>query len=273
MYPTTKIISLSTGKIACWDTEKPAPAVLFVHGNSTCKEVFIHQFESPALQDYRLVAIDLPGHGESDRVGDVAAQCTISRFAALIGEAIDILGLKNPLMVGWSLGGHIAIEMLGQDIKLAGLVISGTPPCGPGADDIGSAFIPSPHMALTGKAEFTDEEAQQYADHIYGRSVTAKLLQQVKHTQGAIRTAMMADFMVPGSAHGQKEVVATVNVPIAVLQGENDSFISLDYFDSLQWNRLWRHRVAVIKDAGHAPFLERPEEYNAVLLEFLKDLT
>lgn len=271
MYPVTKMIPSPAGNVACWDTEKDAPALLFIHGNSACKEVFINQFESPLLQDYRLVAFDLPGHGESDEVVDVAKYCSMAQFAKLIGEGIHVLGLKNPVMMGWSLGGHIGIEMLGQGIELAGLVISGTPPCGPGADEIGEAFIPSPHMALTGKAVFTDEEARQYADHIYGSPVPEMLLQNVKHTQGAIRAAMLEDFAVPGNAHGQKQVVATTNVPIAVLQGENDSFMSLDYFDGLKWNSLWRDQIIVIKDAGHAPFRDKPENYNRLLAEFAKE--
>lgn len=273
MYPSTKMIPSPAGRIACWDTEKNAQPLLFIHGNSACKEAFIHQFESSLLQDYRLVAIDLPGHGESDKVVHVAEYCTITQFAKLIDQVIHVLGLKNPVIMGWSLGGHIGIEMLGQGMKMAGLVISGTPPCGPGAEDIKAAFIPSPHMALTGKTEFTDQEAQLYADYLYGPPVSEKLLRNVKNAQGAIRANLLENLVESGSAHGQKDVVATTKIPIAVLQGENDSFMSLDYFDSLKWNSLWQDRLFVIKGAGHAPFLENPQDYNSALSEFLKDIT
>lgn len=271
MRPGTKTIITSAGKIACRDTEKDAQAVLFIHGNSACKEAFSPQFESSLLQDYRLVAIDLPGHGQSDDISDVAAKCTIPSLARLVGEVIDILGLKDTILTGWSFGGHIGIEMVGQGVDIKGLILTGTPPCGPGADDIGAAFIPSPHMALTGKAEFTDAEARTYAHHIYGPTVTEKLIQNVNRTQGAVRAAVLGNFMVERSAHRQKQVVATTSVPIAVLQGEDDSFMSLDYFDSLTWNSLWRNRVAVIRGAGHAPFREKPAEYNRLLSQFIKD--
>lgn len=272
MYPATKMIPSPAGKIACWDTGGDAPALFFIHGNSACKEAFIHQFESPLLQDYRLVAIDLPGHGESDNVVHVKNHCTIALFAKLIGQLIHVLDLKNPVVLGWSLGGHIGIEMLGQGMDMAGLVISGTPPCGPGAYDIAAAFIPSPHLALTGKAKFTDEEAQLYADNTYGTSVTEKLLRNVSNAQGSVRRHLLENLLEPDSAHGQKKVVASTKIPIAVLQGENDSFMRLDYFGGLRWNSLWRDEIMVIKGAGHAPFLEKPEDYNITLSKFLKEV-
>lgn len=271
MYPATKMLPTRAGNIACWDTEKDAPALFFVHGNSASKEVFAQQFENPLLQEYRLVAIDLPGHGQSDNVTNLEEICSISSFARLMDEIIHMLNLKKTTLIGWSMGGHVGIEMLGQGIELAGLVITGTPPCGPGADDMAAAFLPSPHMALTGKVEFTAEEVQNYTNELYNGTGTEQFADMVKRTQGAVRATVVGNFVVPDSSHDQKQVVATTNVPLGVLQGEKDSFMSLDYFDGLKWNSLWQDKVSVIRGAGHAPFWEKPEEYDKLLLNFLKE--
>lgn len=271
MMPTTKKLQTPAGEMAYWDNGKDAPAVLFIHGNSASKEAFIHQFESPVLQKYRLVAIDLPGHGESDDVVDLDKICSTPTFAQIIASVIPALGLKNVTLVGWSLGGHIAIEIAGQGTELTGLVLTGTPPCGPGLEDMANAFIPSPHMALTGKPEFSDEEALTYARAVYNaEDVPANLLQGVKRAQGAVRATLLANFADPSSGHGQKHVVATTSVPIAVLQGSDDAFMSLDYFEKLKWNSLWKNKVIPINNTGHAPFWEKPDAYNAHLEEFLK---
>lgn len=274
MIPTTKKLQTPAGAMACWDSEKDAPAVLFIHGNSASKEAFIHQFESPLLQNYRLVAIDLPGHGESDDVVDLDTVCSTATFAQIIADVIPALGLKKVTIVGWSLGGHLAIEILAQGTALTGLVLTGTPPCGPGLADMTEAFIPSPHMALTGKPDFTDEEALTYASAVYNTAdVPQSLLNGVKRAQGAVRGTLLAKFADPSSGHDQKQVVATTTVPIAVLQGKADAFMSLDYFAKLKWNNLWQNKIIPISNAGHAPFLEQPDEYNALLSAFLKDIT
>lgn len=274
MIPTTQYLQTPAGAMAYWDSKKDAPAVLFIHGNSASKEAFIHQFESPLLHEYRLVAIDLPGHGESDDVVDLDTICSIVTFAQIIASVIPALGLKKVTLVGWSLGGHLAIEIVGQGTELAGLVLAGTPPCGPGLADMADAFIPSPHMALTGKPEFTDEEALTYARAVYNtEDVPSSLLKGVKRAQGAVRGTLLAKFSDPSSGHNQKQVVATSAVPIAVLQGQDDAFMSLDYFAKLQWNNLWQNKIIPISNAGHAPFLEQPEYYNSLLSAFLKDIT
>ena len=72
------------------------------------------------------------------------------------------------MLVGWSLGGHIAIEAAAQGLPLAGIVISGTPPVGPGLEHMGDAFIPSESMGLTGKPDFTDEEVVAFANEGMG---------------------------------------------------------------------------------------------------------
>ena len=274
MIPVTKKLQTPAGAMACWDSEKDAPAVLFIHGNSASKEAFIHQFDSPLLRNYRLVAIDLPGHGQSDDVADLDTICSTVTFAKIIKGVIPTLDLKKVTIVGWSLGGHIAIEVAGQGTELAGLVLTGTPPCGPGLADMAEAFIPSPHMALTGKPDYTDEEALTYARAVYNTlDVSQSLLQSVKRAQGAVRGALLTKFADPSSGYNQKQVVATTTVPIAVFQGENDAFMNLDYFNKLKWNSLWQNKIIPISNAGHAPFLEKPDEYNVLLSAFLKDIT
>ena len=274
MIPNTKKLQTPAGAMTCWDSEKDAPTILFIHGNSASKETFIHQFESPLLQKYRLVAIDLPGHGQSDDVLDVDKICTIPTFAQIIAGVIPALGLKKVTIVGWSLGGHLAIEIVGQGAELAGLVLTGTPPCGPGLEEMAEAFIPSPHMALTGKPEFTDEEALTYARAVYGTtSVPQNLFQAVKRAQGAVRATLLANFADPSACHSQKQVIATSDIPIAVFQGGKDAFMSLDYLEKLKWNNLWQNKIIPISNAGHAPFWEKQNYYNVLLSAFMKDIT
>lgn len=62
------IVTTSQGSIAVWDTKPEVdnlPTVLFLHGHCTNKEFFYQQMKSHLFSDYRLIAIDLPGYGES----------------------------------------------------------------------------------------------------------------------------------------------------------------------------------------------------------------
>jgi pimeloyl-ACP methyl ester carboxylesterase len=89
------------------------PSIVFVHGNSSSAKIWLDQFAAVALTDaYNLVAVDLPGHGDS---GDLAkdgtseAGYTLSGFAETVAKVIKAAGLNNKdtILIGWSLGGHI----------------------------------------------------------------------------------------------------------------------------------------------------------------------
>ena len=135
------------GQISVVDNEAGGPAVFFVHGNSACKEVFHRQFSSDLAVSYRLIALDLPGHGGSDNAAEPQNIYRMGPMAAIVRALLEDLGATDAVLVGWSLGGHLAIEMAGQYPEHRGLVISGTPPFGPGREEYLSAFNPTDAMA------------------------------------------------------------------------------------------------------------------------------
>ena len=104
-----------------WDSQGKGHPVLLIHGNSASGEVFKKQFQSALGKKYRLIAPDLPGHGDSDVAVDTETY-SFPGYARVLAELINTLGLKKVTVVGWSLGGHIALE-LSQMIpnKLSGI--------------------------------------------------------------------------------------------------------------------------------------------------------
>ncbi|MCE8006155.1 alpha/beta hydrolase [Aestuariivita sp.] len=77
------------------------PDILFLHGNSACKEAFEHKF-AHFHKTNRVIAFDVPGHGVSDN-GDLAE------------EILSARGITRPVVVGWSLGGFNALELIAGD--------------------------------------------------------------------------------------------------------------------------------------------------------------
>lgn len=260
-------------KIAYLDTETAGKTLVFIHGNSSCKEVFTNQINSDLARSFRIVALDLPGHGDSDDAIDPASTYTIGHYARMLKEIIDHLSIEKPVLVGWSLGGHVAIEAIAQNpAAYAGLVMMGTPPVGPGIDNMYQAFIPSEHMGMTAQVKFSAEEASYYAAATLGGEefVTDKLLEGVIRTDGRARESMLTDWSDPtADGHSQAEIMASWPGSVCVFHGINDSFVSLDYLRQLQWNNLWREEIQVLENIGHAPFLENPQVFNTQLKQYL----
>ena len=122
-------IVTSHGSLAVEESSQGDIPVLLIHGNSSCRGVFRHQLQGRLAQNYRLIAFDLPGHGQSSNAPDPTQSYTRPGLADAAVELLEKLGVTEEIVFGWSLGGHIGIEMVPRFSGMRGLMVTGTPRC------------------------------------------------------------------------------------------------------------------------------------------------
>ncbi|MEM1313706.1 MAG: alpha/beta fold hydrolase [Pseudomonadota bacterium] len=86
-----------------------APAVVLIHGLGGQLQHFDYGVAEGLASEFRVIAVDRPGCGWSDRDG--AGQAPIGEQGRMIGALLDELGVEKPTLVGHSLGGAIALAM------------------------------------------------------------------------------------------------------------------------------------------------------------------
>lgn len=247
--------------------------IVFIHGNSACKEAFVEQFNVLQESGFGVLALDLPGHGASADAQNPTTQYTIPSYAKLIASLCAQLEINNPLLCGWSLGGHIAIEMAAESTEYSGLMIFGTPPVGPGIENIETAFLASNLSDVTGAENPPRDRLETYISELYGtlQRVPEILVTAGLRADGRSRSTMSAHWASGSNGHDQRTLVQGWRGPILMLHGIDDPFISGDYFKSLDVPGDGSGPTfKVIEDVGHAPFIEAPDFFNAHLLELCK---
>lgn len=100
-----KMTKVTGGKIHWVDYGSGTPIVM-IHGLGGNLQNFTYSLTDELIDDYRVIAIDRPGCGWSERDG--ADQATLPEQARMIAEFIERESLGKPLVVGHSLGGAIA---------------------------------------------------------------------------------------------------------------------------------------------------------------------
>ncbi|HSX13231.1 MAG TPA: alpha/beta hydrolase [Chlamydiales bacterium] len=264
-------VSTSQGNISIWDSQAAGKPVLLIHGNNGCMEVFSHQFESDLAQKYRFIALDLPGHGNSDKAHTPQDTYNIEGYADVVMEVIKKMELVNPVVVGWSLGGHVGINLLQKSQKLAGLLITGAPPIDFSGDGFKEGFLPVPGFErLYSKIEFSKEDAVEMIHRIGGFDTEKApfIVEAALKTDGYARH-YLAQSLKTGIGGNQKEIVETNNTPLCVVQGKNEKGINNKYIiEKINYKNLFDH-VYVVEGAGHAVFWEKPEAFNQILSTFL----
>ncbi len=268
----TQLLALAGGQhIAVHDNGGSGPAVVLVHGNSSSSRVWRHCFEGALGRSHRLVAIDLPGHGQSADAAPEARVQTYSLpgYARVITEVAQALGLQRAVFVGWSLGGHAVLEAPAALPDAAGFAIFGTPPLPfPLPASLDGAFL---KLGLGFAPDWTEAQAREYiADFMApGVAAPAQFLEDALRTDGQARGVLGASLATVPAAD-EVVVTQTLRRPLAILHGAQEQIVGLPYLQALapSMPTLWQGQVQVIEGAGHAPQWEQPEVFQDLLARF-----
>jgi pimeloyl-ACP methyl ester carboxylesterase len=283
-------LSTSHGLISITDTalKNTSPALLLLHGNSSSSKIFRHMLESPVLNTrWRIVTFDLPGHGCSSLAPSPGKSYHMRGYAELACYILQHLNIASVVVFGWSLGGHIGIEMIPllketAKIELKGLMITGTPPA-LGREEVkaGFTFSTDGTLGIAGQKSWTDEEALSVSQNsaAAGKPECWEewMYEDAKHTDGRARMMMAWNFTGVGNGDedavgvDQRQVVESEDVLVAVVNGAEEQYVELEYLQGIKWAKLWRGQCVRLKGLKHAPFWEDPGGFERVLVEFLQD--
>jgi pimeloyl-ACP methyl ester carboxylesterase len=270
MMPAIRTIRTLYADLAVCDRGGSGQAVLLLHGSGFSQDIFARQFASPALEALRLVSIDLPGHGQSDNARDLEGY-TLPALAGAVGAVLDALRIDRAVVYGWSLGGHVAIELLSQRPRVSGLMLTGTPPVSKGPLGLLRGFRPSWDMFLGSKSQFSTGDARRFVLMSLGVTGTEEQVETILRADGRLRTVFMRSMM-RGDGADQRRTVETAKIPIAIVNGTDEPVVRQGYLDSLSIPHLWGHECMVLPNCGHAPFWQQADSFNALLAGFVDDV-
>ncbi|KAI1149837.1 alpha/beta hydrolase fold protein [Nemania diffusa] len=253
------------------------PAILFLHGNAVSSRIFEPLMSSPELKDnYKLIVFDYPGHGRSSDAPDPNRSYYQYAYAEAALEVLRHYNIKQVILVGWSLGGHVALELVSVladtkkpiDLQIAGILITGTPPV-PKQQITG--FQKDADLSALFNPEASREDLIKVASGFTNATPTPEwLVEDVLRTDRVAGRTMGGKFM-EGLCSDQVKIVHDFKGSIAVVNGGAEPFLDLDYCDSVCKGapRLWRGECVRLKDEGHAPFYDNPQGFLTVFLDFV----
>jgi 3-oxoadipate enol-lactonase len=241
-----------------------APAVVLTHGAGGSHAAWFQQVPPLADAGYRVVTWDSRGFGRSTfATGVIDMEAAVDDLVAVL----DAIGGERVHLVGQSMGGWWATAFaLAQPRRLRTLTLSNTV-AGLWTDALFE------HFANFVAGANAADESRLGVHNALGPTFAARdpahafLYQQLNtfHTP-----PMAAVGRVLAGARVEHAALDALGIPILVITGTDDALFPAPLVtDSAA--RLTNATVVEIGDAGHSPYFERPEEYNAALLRFLAD--
>jgi non-heme chloroperoxidase len=252
-----------------------APSVLLIHGFGQSYLSFKAQFTPELCSRLHLVAMDLRGHGGSGKPWEPSAYQGRAPWAGDVRAVIESRGLVDPLLVGWSFGGIVAVHYLveyGVDgVRALALVGSSgglVPPTslsgGLSAEQVAAVARAAATPDIPGQIESADWFVGVLTAKPLPAATRAELVQASLMLPAYVRAAMRA---LPVDNSGLE---ASLSLPVRFLVGAHDATRSVDGLKALA-ARLPDASVVVFGDSGHSPFLEEPERFNRAILELAGD--
>ncbi|MEY1674311.1 MULTISPECIES: alpha/beta fold hydrolase [Gordonia] len=241
------------------------PGVLLIHGWSLSGEVWDRQIRVLAESGHRVVAMDLRGHGHSDAPLDGYDIDSLQHDAL---EVIEQRGLGSAAIVGWSLGGMVALRLARERPDLAGALVLvatngvaaarfedfpfGVPPEGP-LDNLLAAEH-ADRVSLRRRAVGDPFKGGAPDPHILDWLHRISLQTPSWAGRAALRTLMCTE---------QTHLLDGLTVPVTQIIGTADPALSVR---GARWVRERLNSTLVEFDVGHYPMLECPDDFDAALL-------
>lgn len=236
-------------------------AIIFLHGNSHSSKSFLKQMNSPLLKDFRLISIDMPGHGDSTK----GSEYSIKIFAKILSEFIKSLEIKKFIVAGHSFGGHVAINLLDTDVLPTGLFLFGTPPLKNPFDV--AAFLPNSNAGALGKIHADYEEINTLMDEMNYLGPDKELaIQDFLNTDGNFRVEVLRN-VVYGKNANEVELIMSFKGSVIFLLATKDSLVNNSYIREECFCNLIHIQARSI-ESGHSPHVEKDVEFNQILMEF-----
>jgi non-heme chloroperoxidase len=246
--------------------------IVFIHGFSQCWLAWSRQLDSELAENYRLVALDLRGHGLSEKPADAYGDSKL--WADDVDSTIRALDLDRPILCGWSYGALVILDYVrhyGEDaiggIHLVDAITK------LGSDEAFSVLTPELLALVPGLFAADVDEAT--------RALEAFVRMCFAHEPSAAEHYLVLGYnlSVPPSVRqalfsrsfDNDDLLPTIRTPTLITHGAEDAIVKAAAVDQHKAG-IPHAEVDLLPNAGHACFWDDAEAFNGRLRAFVEGL-
>ncbi|MFI5150626.1 MAG: alpha/beta fold hydrolase [Bacteroidia bacterium] len=246
--------------------------IIFIHSNSQSLESWSELMKIHILNlNFKLIAIDLPGHGDSFKSSDAQKDYTLKGLAGHLKECLTGFEEEEYILVASSLGSNLVGE-LGAELKpCKGVVLLAPSAIGYNLK-VENIIKPNPNVSALFMLQPAFEQIELFVNDS-GYNLTESLKDLIRDSFRKTDPNFRA---VLGESIGKQEysdeltLLEKSGIPMAVFFGREDKFCFTDYLDKVPFPK-WRNKTHLIEQSGHFPQLDQPLALSKLIKEFAED--
>ena len=248
--------------------------IVLIHGWPLSDEMFEYQYNELINNKFRVIGITLRGFGKSDKP---YGTCNYDVHALDIKMVLTKLDIKDAVLVGFSMGGAIAVRylFLYKELHISKLVLCG-------------AAVPS----WTQRPDFPYNLPQSAVDDLIAlcNKDRPKLLSDFAKIFSATETSLnegigvwLNEIGLSASAYATAQClialrdtdlrseITKISIPTLIMHGKKDKICSFDLAEKMKAG-IANSQLIPFENSGHSLFLEETEKFNSELIKFATKL-
>jgi len=251
------------------------PVVVLIHGNAGSVDDFDFKSFGLLCGGHRVIAVDRPGHGKSERPSDADAKLQFQ--TRLLHETLSHLGVTRPVLVGHSWGGSLALAYAVEyPLELSAIVLLAPAAYSDGGpDEFMRAVIKTPivgDVSLTVGRTILGEHLlkKELQKAFYPDSVPEEYLRQassswLRHKQ--VRAILEDEYSLDKDLEKVSRHYSEISIPVVIVTGDHDKVVSAKHNAYRLKTTILHSRLIELKNTGHQVPQTHPESiFNAVTL-------
>jgi len=256
-----KFVKIDGYKIRYLESGTSNRTLVLLHGLGASAERW--EYVIPLLnKNHNVIALDLIGFGHSDKP---SVDYTTEFFSKFLFDFLNHLGIEKTNIVGSSLGGQIAAECAASYKDTIGKLVLVSPSgmmkqSTPSLDAyIMAALYPTTENAKTAYALMTGS-TQKDVSHIIDDFIKRMSLPNAK-------MAFMSTILGLKNSNVITKLLK-ISIPTLIIWGELDPVIPIKYADTFV-SSIRDCRFYEMKGCGHTPYVEKPNKFSEIVLDFI----
>lgn len=233
--------------------EEHGNTIVMVHGLAGDSRFFHNQMKYFSSR-YRMISIDLPGHGRSAEYPDLS----LESFNSCINEVIKHENPDKYILIGHSMGGCICLEHYRNNRdRILSMILVST-----------AAVLPVDSGLINNARNNFTEFFDGFLGLIFSKKAGIFILAAKTSITEAEQNVIINDLEIC-STMNYESVLPEIDIPVLLLANRDDMMVPCVLTERMH-SKIRNSEFIVFDEKGHIPFFEAHEKFNAAVKEFLK---
>lgn len=257
--PIGQFVEVNGTRVHAWVAGE-GPDLVLIHGSSGNLRDFTMSLAPKLAESYRVIAFDRPGLGYTDRLDRDGA--SIAEQAAILSRAAAALGAENPIVLGQSYGGAVALAWA-LDHQAAALVLlapaanpwdtpldpyyqrTAHPIIGPILIPFITAWVPDSYVEHSIESVFRPQTAPEGYGQTFGPGLTLR--------RSSIREQALQRYNLLSEIEAQAPRYPEITIPVEIVHGDADDTVGIPIHSEPLTRQVDSAVLTVLPGIGHMP--------------------